>query len=70
MALRVRKTARQLSPKEQLLERAGLLPRGFSTRAGLRRQVAKLSLAEVRTLVSVKRKTGYRGNLVVKGFFF
>lgn len=77
MAPRGRKRARRssstqqalkLSPKEQVLQRAGLLPRGLTP--AQRRRVAKLSLAEAKALASAKRKTGYPGTLLIKGFFF
>ena len=55
------KTAKaKMDPREKALIRAGLLKATRITDAD-RRKIAKLTSAEVKALVSVKRKLGFKG---------
>jgi hypothetical protein len=49
-------------PHEKRLAKAGLVKSGKLT-TGHRKRIAKLSHAEVRALVSAKRKLGYKGTM-------
>ncbi len=63
-----RKTAKKTkrSRQETILSRAGLVRNSRLTDAQ-RKLVAKLTIAEVKALASVKRKLRYRGSLHVGG---
>lgn len=69
MAATRRKTAKaKMHPNVKSLMRAGLLKAARTTDAH-RKKIAKLSKAEVRALVSAKRKLRFRGSMHGSGDF-
>jgi DNA-binding MarR family transcriptional regulator len=70
MSPTMRKTTKaKVSPQEKILVRAGLI-KGGRLKDDQRKKLAKLTLAEARALVSVKRKLGYKGSMHVGSVIF
>jgi hypothetical protein len=57
------------SRQETILSRVGLV-KSASLSNEQRQNLAKLTIAEVRALVSVKRKLRYPGSILIRGFIF
>lgn len=60
-----RKKAKKMTRQETMLSRSGLVKLARLTDAQ-RKKVAKLTTGEVKALLSVRRKLGYKGSLHVK----
>lgn len=65
-----RKTAKaKITPQKKILIRAGLI-KDARLKDTHRKKLAKLTKAEVRALVSAKRKLGYKGSMHLGGAIF